>query len=242
MKYLKSVLVAFAALALVSGAATAQTYSVSDFSAVSNPNGVWSYGSIPSLGGPFTLLTDKLGSYYGLDHWLLDDQAPFYPAVVYNSSALPNTVWAINPLPAGAVGIHPSSTSDKGVIRFTSPTNAWYDLNALFDGLGGATVDVYIYHGLTELFRADINQNGGLNTAGYTSTLFIGMGETLDFIVGHGNNQGAFSHYYDGTMVAGTLTRRSDLGTQDVPEPGTLALLAGAGIAASVLVVRRRRA
>jgi len=229
------VLLVFGALALIGAAAKAQTYNVEDFSAVNNPNGVWSYGAIPSLGGPFTLLTQKLPNYYDLDHWLLYNQAPFYPAVVHNASALPNTSWAINPFPAGAVGIHPSSTGDKGVIRFTSPAAAWYDVQGAFDALGGATVDVYVYHGVNELVQ-------GLLTGGsisFATTIYVGLGETVDFIVGSGPNN---NHVYDGTRVQGLLRVRQDLGDPMVPEPGVLALLMSGGIAASLFVARRSRA
>lgn len=248
MRHLGSALLVLCAMALVGGA-QAQTYNVQDFSATSNPNGVWSYGSIPSLGGTFTLLTKKItiqDNYYNLAHWMLTDTSPYYPAVVGNLSGATNTTWAINPFPAGAVGIHPSILSDMGVIRFTSPANATYDLDFLFDGLGRATVDVYVYHGTTQLFSGNLNQNGGGNTASFVTTRFIGLGQTLDLIVGHGNDRGDLTHWYDGTRVSGTITRVGlgidNLPGQSLPEPGALALLVGAGIAASLVALRRRGA
>ena len=247
MRLLRYLLPVICAMTLVGGA-HAQTYDVTDFSDTNNPNGVWSYGSIPSLGGAFTLLTKKItiqDNYYNLAHWMLTDTAPYYPAVVGNLSGAPNTTWAINPLPAGAVGIHPSILSDMGVIRFTSPETGTYNLEFLFDGLGRATVDVYVYHGTTQLFRADINQNGGGNTASYMDARFITAGQTIDLIVGHGNDRGEFTHYFDGTRVSGNI-RRVGMGAggflrQSQPEPGALALLAGAGITASLVALRRRK-
>lgn len=227
MKSLRFVLPIIGALASMGVAANAQSYDLEDFSAVNNPHGVWSYGSIPSLGGPFTLLTHKLANYYDLEHWLLYGQSPFYPAVVHNATAQPNTSWAIEPFPAGAVGIHPSGTGDKGVIRFTSPADSWYDLQVIFDSLGGATVDVYVYKGPNQQYADILNGSGW---AGFAGTLFLGQGETLDLIVGSGPNN---DHRYDGTRVQGRL--------QAVPEPGALVLLAAGGIGASLFMGRRRR-
>src|SRR5215469_1133382 len=59
-------------LALASACAQAQTYdAVKDFSITSNPNGVWSYGWAPTLGGTFNLysVTDT-ASVTGMQAWV----------------------------------------------------------------------------------------------------------------------------------------------------------------------------
>src|SRR5437667_2255515 len=85
----KTLAMAIGVLLFIPQAGSAQTQNpatpdydaVKDFSIISNPNGVWSYGWLPSLGSPLNLYTvTDTTSVNGISAWLISgniiDNAP----------------------------------------------------------------------------------------------------------------------------------------------------------------------
>lgn len=182
--------------ALAQPASTNMVYDVSrDFSHSANPNGVWSYGWKSSLDGPFTLLSVpaiyRVQNGVYVQQWLAPGLS--VPVLQYNGSDAiaihdsgggyypPGTVWAIPGLDG-----HPQNFS---VIRFTVPSQqagAYYLATAVqsyLDGNSSRDADFHVVLNGAEVFRQFLAPRTG---TGYTNTLSLVPGDTVDFMVGRG--------------------------------------------------------
>lgn len=134
-------------------------------------------------------------------------------------------------VPNNFLDMHPSSTGEDSVVRWTSPGTGSIVISGLFQGLdfaGPTTTDAHILLNGIAIFDANINSYGV--AVPFNLVEAVSAGDTIDFAVGFGSDGG---YSFDSTGLQGTI----DLST--VPEPGTLALL-GSGLVGVMAMVRRR--
>jgi hypothetical protein len=203
---------------------------VGDFSTSSNPNGHWSYGTTPSLGGALTLYgaVGSGGCGGALNGW---QQGPNPPYVLANKSGGTATCAGTVSVPNNFLDLHPSSTGDDSVVRWTSPSTGSIFINGLFQGLdfvGPTTTDVHILLDGTAIFNANIGSYGV--AVPFNLVEAVSAGDTIDFVVGFGSDG---NYLFDSTGLQGTINPST------VPEPGTLALL-GSGFVGVMAMIRRR--
>jgi hypothetical protein len=175
-----------------------------------NPNGVWSYGWQGTLGGPFNLFTfSKTYSNPGeapMEFW----EKPWsVPSVIHNNST--NTV-----VVDGGQGVFPPETTlfypgvegepeNFGVIRFTVPSGGGgtYDLATTVRPAYSASLqldtDFHVLKNGVELFGRALNVS---DTAGYTNSLELAAGDTIDFVIGRGADN---SFFWSGLKITATL-------------------------------------
>jgi hypothetical protein len=216
-----------------------------DFSVTTgNPAAVWSYGMLSAGAVPdastFTLYATPsvLGS--GLEVW---GQAPgTLPDDVYNPTNAVINPAGTNPIQPGQAAFHPGPNGEYSVFRFTAPAAGQYLLSSIFTGIDvgtpfhlGTTTDVHVLDNGSSLFAGNVLANG-LNSASYSTTLNLAVGERIDFVVGWGADQ-SFSN--DSTALAATLTFQP---TTSTPEPASITLLVSGFLTAGGFhFVRRRR-
>lgn len=208
----------FAAIAMP---ASAQTWNLSaDFSADTNPNGAWSYGwKGGALNAPLVLFTNTAAvpAWYSTQQ-LAGWSASFpFPYVAYNISAQDWGYQAPNPgegsfsLHPHEVLLHPFSVNGEkfSVIRWTAPIVGLYTLSSAFRRFQD-TAGYNSYYGVL-LNGVELSGAGGLlsdfNTVNSSATynnpsLALNTGDTLDFVVGSGND-GTSNN--DGTTVSANI-------------------------------------
>ncbi len=170
------------------------TYNLAgNFSLASNPNGVWSYGSKTNIGGQFTPLSyARAGT---AQSW--EFQAGVWPAIYRNNSTNtlvtdggqgvfpPGSIW----LAAGENG----TPRNFGVIRFTVPAGAGgsYLIESRarsgFVGPISSDADFHVARNGTELFGLN-RPASSTNWVGYTNTLTLAAGDTIDLLTGRGSD------------------------------------------------------
>lgn len=217
-----------AILGLPIGASATIYNAATDFSATSNPNGVWSYGWSATLGGLFTAdaansVIQNLGGIPGVVQWRgnLPPNADGNPSVFENttvSSVIDGTI----SMPAGALAMHPGSSGQYSVIQFIAPTAGQYSISAAFLGLdfaGPTSTDVHVLvNGLVD-FNSVVNGFGAPSTTSFSSLVTLASGGTIDFVVGDNGGAGGQdasgpNFYNDSTGLSATITA--------VPEAGTM--------------------
>ncbi len=188
---------------------SAVTYSAAgDFSFVNNPNGVWSYGDLPSAGaafaqyptvGPLGAGIDQVTAWYST---LGNEQ--LYVGKAANGGAVNEVTVA---LPPGVLDVHPGEDGQETDVRFTAPAAGTVQIGATFTGVdtSGTTTDAHVLHNGTSL--ADGLVNGyGATFAPTIPTVTVAKGDTIEFTVGYGSNGTYFS---DSTSLAATVTLTS---------------------------------
>jgi hypothetical protein len=181
-----------------------------DFSLVSNPNGAWSYGWAPTVGGEFTPITFKqtvtVAGNIPIQSWQL--AASRNPAVFHNGGT--NT-WspAQGTFPPGATWFHGGDNGQPenfGVIRFTVPAGQGgnYELQTAVEPhflpeYGGDT-DFHVVKNGTELFGQFLAKNQSTN---YSNALELVEGDTIDFVIGRGADE---DQYGSALKIQATLT------------------------------------
>lgn len=176
-----------------------------DMAFVTNPNGDWSYGAIPGtletdivLGYSMTLYA-TVGTYNGLENdkwWVLaGDTIPggnLIPCITKNYGNAPNLFG--NPLGMTSLqgGDFPG-TSDMfaSVARWTAPADfpTIYINGTIFAGDTGATSNLVVLNGESTGGSALISAlNSTIDTPISLQIDGISAGDTIDFIVGMGND------------------------------------------------------
>ena len=91
--------------------------------------------------------------------------------------------------PPRQVCLHPGEKGEFSVVRWTAPASGRCKIKAVFTGLpkSPATTDAHVLHRGQPLFAAAINLRGLPNTATYSGTMEVSQGDTVDFVVGFGN-------------------------------------------------------
>jgi len=202
-----SAFLAGAALLLGGTLALAQTYDlVGQFSALSNPNGTWSYGWSASRSGPFALMTNawtdtQWGEQRG---WNIPFHDP-NPAVALAITDIHHPT--VN-VPAGTVNTHPGPGGENAVVRWTVPESGTYRLEGAFTGndfVYPTTTDVAVLRGPFEVISGFVESYH--NPLPFSAIMPLLAGETIDLTVGFGQNG---NHIGDSTGVSATITKISD--------------------------------
>ncbi len=201
-------------LVVLARPSAAQSYNAAtDFSAVSNPNGAWSYGYTSTLGSAFILDTTNTASYLGtaLSGWEGFTSSDGIPYVLKNGSGSPVTLVNTTYAP-GQLAEHPGKQGQYVDVRWTAPFSGTFSLAATFSGLSslGDSVDVHILHNGVSIFNSTVF--GSPSPTSYSGLQGIVAGDTIDFVAGFGSD----GNYDDDT---------TGLSASIVPEPGTLGLV-----------------
>jgi hypothetical protein len=212
---------AFAAALLASRLTCgAVTYDPSaDFSILSNPNGVWSYGNSTTLGGAMISHPGSTPNALnlGLYSWHAISSGQPLPSIVFNphpttvvySGSSDNIVWTPR-----AISLHPGPNGEFSILRFTAPQGGLFRIQGLFysvDQYYGATTDVHILKNGQSLFDDTIT--GKTDVSNFDASLNAVVGDTFDFVVG----SYTYGHGWDSTGIQLTITI--------VPEPSAMALI-----------------
>jgi large repetitive protein len=145
-----------------------------DYSSTVNPIGPWSYGWVPSMSQySFSLMTN-----------------PGWTAPATNNNIWKNFGNVVQTgVAPGQVSMHPGSSQQPSVIRFTAPKTGSYDVRATFhSGHSGTTYAWVILNGNTAapmLSRANTDAN-----VSFRNTMPLKAGDRLDFVVGDGYTAG----------------------------------------------------
>ena len=110
--------------------------------------------------------------------------------------------------------MHPGSSGEYAILRFTAPTTDTYNISAIFSGLDSTHQDVHILKNNAVIFVDAITGFG--DTGSSAGSLSLSSGDTLDFAVGYGNNN---TYYNDSTGLKFTAN------ISTIPEPTTMLLL-----------------
>ena len=121
-----------------------------------------------------------------LDIW--HSEAGREPWATLNPSAQPVETPFDFTWPPRQVALHPGPSGQYSVVRWTAPAPDRYSIAATFIGLFKATTDVHLLRNGRPQFTAQLNIGGNPNTATHTSELALAKGDTIDFVVGWGND------------------------------------------------------
>ncbi|MCC6428076.1 MAG: hypothetical protein IT435_14800 [Phycisphaerales bacterium] len=217
-----------ALLGLVPAIASARPVydAAADFSATSNPNGVWSFGYQTTLGTGFNLETLS-GNYLGVDYWLMGPTIHDLPGAFHNPSSTTNVNYGSAIFDPGMLILHPGASGEYSLARFTAPVAGSYQVNIGFIGqdlIGGTTTDVHVWVNSSSVFSGAIN---GYHATASPGVMVVSLqaNETIDAAVGYGFN----SYNADSTGL--------DFRVEIVPSPGAAALMGLGGL----IAIRRRR-
>ncbi len=219
-----------AGLLLAPGLAQAAVFSFGeDWSLSANPQNGYSYGLAANTTAPLTLFTQGYSPQAGLEFWrTLDVELPVVVKNTTGSDISTGTAF-IRAAASRFLNVHPSISGEYSVISYALPSTGTLAFTADFAShdVVGATTDVHVFLGGTELFSGNIAGS----TLSYTTPgggLAVTAGDTLVVRVGFGT--GGHSFDSTGVKVEGSVTA--------VPEPTDYA--AAAGLALVVFGAWRR--
>jgi hypothetical protein len=196
---------------LAADGSTGTTYHAGDdFSASSNPNGVWSYGWLPAARFPFFLsLTNTPSGLPGLSFWQGKPGNPFFgvPNLAYNFSTndilLDNAVFRSRKITAV-----PGPSGELAAIRWTAPQQGQLALQADFTGRDpGTTSRAYVINPSGMLYSAEVLGFGTNSLRSFATNLTVAAGDSIIFGVDYGSNQ---IWNYDSTEVEVAISYLSE--------------------------------
>lgn len=225
------------AFVTLSGAAQTVFNPTTDFSASSNPVGIWSYGYATSAMGTFNLFTASgdWSGLVGLSQWDRPNGGypDIYPLVFKNTTNAPIVYGGGLTVAAGQFGLIGGPNGLVSIARLTLPATGSYSLSATFTRLEPVVsdVDVWVVIGgstfvLTQTFSA-VNATTSVSNYVFSAS----AGTTVDFVVGP-NEVSSSGMNGDTTGLVATVTA--------IPEPATYAVLVGL-VAAAVATLRVKR-
>ena len=183
-----------------------------DFSSTLNPNGPWSYGSTPTLGGAFTLLA--AGTCGPLAGWQGGGAATGSPPFIYGGVG----TCGGGTLTSGLLDLHPGASGAYADVRFTNSAAGALAISGVFEGIDPAptSTDVHLLLNGLSIFDSTVNNFHVPHTFNLTRTM--SAGDKLDFVVGFGADGSFIS---DSTGFDATISPA----VSSVPEPANLQLV-----------------
>ena len=190
------------------------------FSAVNNPNSVWSYGfeSVP-IGSPFHLLTlpAPVPAVPGptIDSW----SSPAFGAVgvFHNGTAVPQSVTTVGPetslFDPGMLAMNAGPNDEYGIVQFTAPAAGLYLIQGTFEGIDTASTvsSVYLLENNLVVAAGSVFGFGpGSDVSLSTVPVLLPAGGTLAYAVGGG--------------PFNSMTALIDAQVAAVPEPSSLGI------------------
>ena len=211
----KTLAMAIGVLLLIPQSGSAQTQNpatpdydaVKDFSIISNPNGVWSYGWQSPLGSPLNLYTvTDTTSFPGMSGWLLRS-APLTmnpPRVAHNdtSNKICFETWCDPPT---CLQVHPGLNNEVTVVRWTAPSSGRFCVQGAVAGLDrfpGGTGFYEVLNSNRILFSATIDSYR--SPLLFHHVLTVSAGDTVDFAVDFGQDGNYFN---DSTGIQFKVTK-----------------------------------
>ena len=209
------VLIGFVVLLLIPQVGPAQTQkpaapdydAVRDFSIISNPNGVWSYGWLSSLGSPLNLYTvTDTTSISGMSAWLESGTYSANPPYVAHNDTSAVICFGTFCVPRNYLHLHPGPNNEVAVVRWTAPSSGSFRLQ-------GAVVGLDFQFPTTTTFYVVLNSNNYLfsttidsykSPLSFHKVLAVSAGDTLDFAVDFGQDG---SYLGDSTGIQFKLTQ-----------------------------------
>jgi hypothetical protein len=179
------------------------------FSGTNNPSGAWAYGWKGAVGGEFNVFTNYQVNAGYIEAWSLavDEQAAVFHNPTTNvfesdgSAFPPGTTW----LAPGVDG----APDNFGAVRFTVPANGGgtylvssYAAPYLTNSPAGDN-DYHVAQNGVEIFGRFLAPRVGV---GYTNTLSLAPGDTLDFLSGRGADGDAYASGLDLQVTITQLT------------------------------------
>jgi hypothetical protein len=173
---------------------TADYDAARDFSIISNPNGVWSYGWTSSLGSPLNLYTvTDTTSVSGISAWLRSGTYYIDPPLIAHNDT-DSVICVPVCVPPALLNVHPGPNDELTVVRWTAPTSGNFFFQGVVVGLdrgGPTTTGFYLVHNSSDiLFSTQINVYRLPVT--FHHVLTVSAGDTLDFAVDFGQNGNYF--------------------------------------------------
>ena len=133
---------------------TADYDAARDFSIISNPNGVWSYGWISSLGSPLNLYTVKdTTSVSGISAWLRSGTYYIDPPLIAHNDT-DSVICVPVCVPPALLNVHPGPNDEVTVVRWTAPTSGNFFFQGVVVGLdrgGPTTTGFYLVHNSSDI-------------------------------------------------------------------------------------------
>jgi hypothetical protein len=193
---LRTLAMAIGVLLLIPQAGSAQTQNpatpdydaVRDFSIISNPNGVWSYGWMSPLGSSLNLYTvTDTTAVSGMSFWEETFATP--PVVGHNDTS--NTIcWRTVCDPPTYLVVHPGFNNEVTVVRWTAPSSGRFRVQGAVAGLDyqyPTTTTFYeVLNSNRILFRATIDSYHSPFL--FQNVLPVSAGDTVDFAVDFGQD------------------------------------------------------
>ena len=194
----------FLALSVTASFATAIADVAADFSPTNNPNGAWSYGWSTSLTSALTLYPNDVHASNGIDAWQDNGHISFgAPNVAHNSTGgVVDTDPAVVTWQPNQFSLHPGAGGEFSHAVWTSTVAGDLNLAGAFTGIDhtGTTSDVHIRLNAIPVFDGFVNGYG--NTSSFSTTLTVGIGDSIDFAVGYGAN---YTFWDDSTALSATI-------------------------------------
>jgi hypothetical protein len=143
-----------------------------------NPNGVWSYGWMPTDFSSFILYT---GAQMNINspQWFREPASPTYTPMIWRIDDS-NPRDGVAP---GQLSLHPSNTYEASALRWTAPSGGIYQIEGQFFAGDTAVTQVGIRQGSTWLWQAT-------NAGAFNLSTTVISGESVDFVV--------YGAYYNG--------------------------------------------
>jgi hypothetical protein len=175
-----------------------------DFSPTSNPNGAWTFGAKPSLDGPLSVFSIR-----GLNPFQYWQLVPNQEPTIYRNGTSNTIGSGQGVFPPGTVFLYSGTdglSNGFGVVRFTVPSDASgeYHIEAavrpVYDGSLQGDTDFHVVKNGTELFGRFLAPP---EQSGYSNTLTLAAGDTIDFMIGRGQDNSGVS---SGLKIQLTIT------------------------------------